>query len=100
MLSEKSSYFSTGTGAFFGSGGGGGAVLNILAQLFFTPSGMMLETVEDSGSAARVTVGGASQESSPAGLGSATSGCTASQALVSSAVAVADAVSLVLEPFV
>ena len=37
-------YFSTtGSGAFFGAGAGVGAGANMLAQLFFTPSGIILD---------------------------------------------------------
>ena len=37
---QKSTYFSAGTAAFFGAGAG---VANMLAQLFLTPSGIMLD---------------------------------------------------------
>jgi hypothetical protein len=44
-------YFSkTGSGAFLGAGAGAGA--NMLAQLFLTPSGMMLEVAFDAVAAA------------------------------------------------
>jgi len=37
-------YFSTmGSGAFFGTGADAGAGANMLAQLFLTPSGMILD---------------------------------------------------------
>jgi hypothetical protein len=51
---SMTAYFSkTGSGAFLGAGAGTGA--NMLAQLFLTPSGMMLEVAFDTVAAAEDT---------------------------------------------